>query len=160
MEDWWWPRLLANQLDVKVIDAAGGKAFPRPRKRPDLQPFLDAYELAIGKSPSNNKTDFRRPFNKLDNTAIGNAGFKVLERNEKDEFFVGDDRLDSVALIRSPLMVVAYHRSWNVATPAMAGAFVADENIDDILRPNRLRTIVGIPRRVGCRTKRAAIARL
>lgn len=134
VEDWWWPRLLANQLDVRVIDRAGGKAFPRPRKRPDLQPFLDAYELAIGKSPPNNKTDFRRPFNKFDNTAIGNAGFKVLEKNEKDEFVVDDARLDSVALIRSPLMVVAYHRAWNVATPAMAGAFVADSEIDDILR--------------------------
>jgi len=134
VEDWWWPRLLANQLDVKVIDSAGGKAFPRPRKRPDLQPFLDAYELAIGKSPPNNKTDFRRPFNKFDNTSIGNAGFKVLEKNEKDEFVVEDSRLDSVALIRSPLMVVAYHRAWNVATPAMAGAFVSDSEVDDILR--------------------------
>lgn len=134
VEDWWWPRLVANQLDVRVIDAAGAKTFPRPRKRPDLQPFLDAYDLAIGKSPPNNKTDFRRPFNKFDNCAIGSAGFKVLEKNEKDEFVVDDARLDSVALIRSPLMVVAYHRAWNVATPAMAGAFVADGEIDDILR--------------------------
>jgi hypothetical protein len=134
VEDWWWPRLLANQLDVKVIDASGGKTFPRPRKRPDLQPFLDAYELAIGKSPPNNKTDYRRPFNKLENTAIGHAGFKVLEKNDKDEFVVDDARLDSVALIRSPLMVVAYHRAWNVATPAMAGAFIADIDVDDILR--------------------------
>lgn len=134
VEDWWWPRLLANQLDVKVVDAAGTKAFPRPRKRPDLQPFLDAYDVAIGKSPPNNKTDFRRPFNKFDNIAIGNAGFKVLEKTEKDEFVVDDARLDSVALVRSPLMVVAYHRAWNVATPAMAGTFVADGEIDDILR--------------------------
>lgn len=134
VEDWWWPRLLANQLDVKVIDAAGATAFPRPRKRADLQPFLDAYELAIGKSPPNNKTAFRRPFNKYDGTAIGNAGFRVLEKNEEDEFVVDEARLDSVALIRSPLMVVAYYRAWNIATPAMAGAFVADGEIDDILR--------------------------
>lgn len=135
VEDWWWPRLLANQLDVRVIDSAGKVTLPRPRKRPDLQPFLDAYELAIGKSPPNNKTDFRRPFNKLDkDTSIGNAGFKVLEKNDKDEFAVDEARIDSVALIRSPLMVVAYHRTWNVATPAMAGAFLADPDIDDILR--------------------------
>jgi len=134
VEDWWWPRILASQLDVRVIEHDGTASFPRPRKRADLQPFLDAYNLAIGKSPSNNKTDFRRPFQKMDGTSIGSAGFKVLEKNEKDEFIVDEARVDSVALIRSPLMVVAYHRTWNIATPAMAGAFLADSDIDDVLR--------------------------
>ncbi|SFJ14878.1 hypothetical protein SAMN04515648_2882 [Phyllobacterium sp. CL33Tsu] len=134
VEDWWWPRLLAHQLDVRVVDTSGKVSLPRPRKRADLQPFLDAYELATGKSPQDSKTGFRRPFLKLDNVAIGQAGFKVLEKNENDEFVVGEARIDSVALIRSPLMVVAYHRAWNVAAPAMAGAFLADPEIDDILR--------------------------
>jgi len=134
VEDWWWPRLLANLLDVRVIGTDGIPTLPRPRKRPDLQPFLEAFDLATGKSPPNNKTDFRRPFNKLDTTAIGNAGFKILTKNEKDEFVVDEARVDSVALIRSTLMVVAYHRTWNVGTPAMAGAFLAAPDIDDELR--------------------------
>lgn len=134
VEDWWWPRLMANQLDVRVIDVNQNVTLPRPRKRPDLQPFIEAYELATGKSPPNGKTDFQRHFQKLDKLSIGDAGFKVLLKNENDEFVVDETRIDSVALIRSTLMVVAYHRTWNVASPSMVGAFFADDAIDDVLR--------------------------
>lgn len=134
VEDWWWPRLVSHQLDVRLIDAEGIVRIPRPRKREDLQPFLDAFDLASGKSPGNNKTEFRKLLSKMETTSLGAVGFKVLERNEKDQFAVPEARIDSVALIRSPLMVVAYLRPWNVGNPAMAGAFIADDEIDDVLR--------------------------
>lgn len=134
IEDWWWPRILSNQLDVRVVNVGGKATLPRPKKREDLLPFIEAYYLAIGMSPPNNKTDFRKVLNRFETTGIGVCGFKVLEKNEKDEFVVGEDRVDSVALIRVPLMVVAYYRQWNVQTPTMAGAFVGDGDIDDILR--------------------------
>jgi DNA mismatch endonuclease Vsr len=134
VEDWWWPRLISSLLDVKVVDADGKAQLPRPRKREHLRPFLEAFEIAIGKSPPNGKTEFRKPFNKSEGDNIGSLGFTVLERNDNDEFAVDDSRLDSVALIRSPLMVVAYQRHWMVGSPVMVGAFVAAEDIDDILR--------------------------
>ncbi|RWX11393.1 hypothetical protein EHI42_24285 [Rhizobium hidalgonense] len=134
VEDWWWPRLIRNELDVTVVDAKGKESFPRPKKREDLKPFIDAFYLADGQSPPNNKTDFRKSFLKVDDLALGVAGFKLLEKNRKDEYAVEEERLDSVALIRAPLMVVAYYRSWNAQNPPVVGTFFADEDIDDILR--------------------------
>jgi hypothetical protein len=134
VEDWWWPRILSNQLDVRVVDADGKVALPRPKKRSDLLPFVEAFYLATGVSPPNNKTDFRRVLNKLEATGMGSCGFKVLEKNEADEYVVGEERVDAVALVRVPLMVVAYYRQWNVQTPALAGTFIGDGDIDDILR--------------------------
>ncbi|WP_019832711.1 hypothetical protein [Sphingomonas sp. PR090111-T3T-6A] len=134
IEDWWWPRLLSNLLDIRVVDTKGDISFPRPRKREDLKPFLEAFETAIGKSPPDGRRTFHRPFNKSEGTNIGTSGFVVLERDEKDNPLVDEDHVDAVALIRSPLMVVAYYRQWSVGTPAMAGAFLGAEDIDDILR--------------------------
>lgn len=134
VEDWWWPRLLSNLLDVRVVDAEGGIAFPRPRKRNDLKPFLEAFETATGKSPADNKRTFQKVLNKTEGTAIGTCGFVVLDQDDKDKLFVPDDRVDTVALVRTPLMVVAYHRQWTLGNPAMAGAFFADDAIDDTLR--------------------------
>ncbi|KQS76372.1 hypothetical protein [Rhizobium sp. Leaf383] len=134
VEDWWWPRLISNGLDVTVVDSDGTRDFPRPKKREHLKPFIDAYYLAVGQSPPNGKTDFRKPFNRIEDTSIGVAGYKILDKRDNDDYIVSDDRLDSVALIRAPLMVVAYYRQWNVQSPAIVGAFVADDEIDDVLR--------------------------
>lgn len=134
VEDWWWPRLISNELNVTVVDTKGTEHYPRPKKREDLKPFIDAYYLAVGQSPPNNKSDFRKVLQKAENVSLGAAGFKVLDRKDNDEYVVGEDRLDSVALIRAPLMVVSYYRQWNVQNPPVVGTFVADDEIDDVLR--------------------------
>jgi hypothetical protein len=58
----------------------------------------------------------------------------VLPEPEHEDDNVPEDRQDSVALIRSPLMVVAYHRAWHTGAPKVAGAFVAARDIDNALR--------------------------
>lgn len=134
VEDWWWPRLISGLLDVRVVDATGTPAYPRPRMREDLRPFLEAFDTAIGKAPADGKRTFLKSFNRLEDSSVGACGFVVVAQGENGSLPVPDDRLDSVALIRGPLMVVAYHRQWNIGTPALAGAFVADDDIDDVLR--------------------------
>lgn len=134
IEDSWWPRLISNMLDVAVVDAVGGISFPRPRKREDLKPFLDAFEIAKGISPTDNKTSFKKVFNRAEKYNIGTMGLVVLKQDEGEEYAVNDEQLDSVALIRSTLMVVSYHRKWTESAPAMVGAFVAHDDIDNILR--------------------------
>lgn len=134
VEDWWWPRLVRNELDVTVVDAKGVERYPRPKKREDLKPFIDAFYLADGQSPPNNKSDFRKPLVKFEDLTLGVCGFKLLDKKNNDEYLVTEDRLDSVALIRAPMMVVAYYRQWNPQTPSIVGAFLADDDIDDILR--------------------------
>ncbi|TIL38586.1 hypothetical protein [Mesorhizobium sp.] len=130
VEDWWWPRLISHKLDVRVFWEDGTEELPRPRKRDHLRPFLEAYDIATGKSPPNNKTQFQKTIGKND----GTLGLSVLKQEEDNGYAVRDDRIDAVALIRSPLMVVAYHRGWNVGSPVMAGAFVASGDVDLILR--------------------------
>ncbi|MER8701347.1 hypothetical protein [Mesorhizobium sp. M1273] len=130
VEDWWWPRLISHKLDVKVIGEDGGVSYPRPRKRDQLRPFLEAFDIAAGISPTNNKTHFQKTVGKNE----GTMGLTVLEQTDDGDFVVGEARADAVALIRAPLMVVAYHRAWNVGSPTMAGAFIASDGIDDILR--------------------------
>ncbi|MES3056621.1 hypothetical protein O6V14_13380 [Sphingomonas faeni] len=134
VEDWWWPRLLSQLLDVRVVDAEGGISFPRPRKRDDLKPFLEAFETATGKSPADGKRTFHKPLNKTEGISIGTCGYVVLDQDDKEKLFVPEDRVDTVALVRAPLMVVAYHRQWSIGSPPMAGAFFGDKEIDDILR--------------------------
>lgn len=134
IEDWWWPRIVDQLLDVVVEDNDATIMHPRPKKRPDLMPFIGAYQVALGRDPAKPKVEAKKVFNKLDNTPIGQMGLAVLERNADDSFAVSDDRLDSVALIRNPLMVVSYFRKWQSQVPAVVGAFVASDEIDDILR--------------------------
>lgn len=134
IEESWWPRLVSNMLDVSVINEAGESSLPRPRKRNDLKPFIDAFEIATGVSPADNKASFKKIFIKVDKDNIGTIGLIVLKQNENEEFPVSDEHLDAVALIRSTLMVVSYHRKWTEGTPPMAGAFLAHDEIDDILR--------------------------
>lgn len=134
IEDWWWPRIVDQLLDVVVEDTDATVIHPRPKKRPDLLPFIAAYQVALGRDPAKPKLEARKPFNKMENTPLGQMGLVVLERGADDNFAVSDDRLDSVALIRKPLMVVAYYRKWQAQVPAVVGAFVSADEIDDILR--------------------------
>ena len=134
IEDWWWPRIVDQLLDVVVEDADATVIHPRPKKRADLIPFIAAYQVALGRDPAKPKVEARKVFNKMEDTPIGQMGLVVLERGADDNFVVSDDRLDSVALIRNPLMVVAYYRQWQAQVPAVVGAFVCADEIDDILR--------------------------
>ncbi len=49
IEEWWWPRLIDQELEVEVR-AAGGLYFPQPKQRADLAPFIECYSLAVGRS--------------------------------------------------------------------------------------------------------------
>jgi hypothetical protein len=67
-------------------------------------------------------------------SSLGRLGLVVLPEPEHEEDAVQEDRQDGVALVRSPRMVVAYHRAWLAGAPKLAGAFVADPDIDKALR--------------------------
>jgi hypothetical protein len=134
-EDWWWPRLISNQLDVDVVTISGDTLIPRPRSRADLKPFLDTFDLASGVSnPVDTKRENRREFQRLHGLQLGTCGFKVLEAQDDGSTVVDEQRVASVALVRRTLMVVEYYRKWNAGTPPVVGTFIASDAIDDILR--------------------------
>ena len=135
VEDWWWPRLIDQLLDVEGVKPDGSSIVPRPRLRPDLRPFIEAYELAIGRNPNplpRQEDAFR--FNRFEGREVGVLGLKVLDASEDEVPVVGEERVDTIALIRQPRMVVAYHRPGYPGTPPVIGALLADAEIDGVLK--------------------------
>lgn len=132
VEDWWWPRLMACKLDVEVYDGNGPAIIPRPKKRDDLKPFIEAFELTQGTPPKSGSQKLA-PLNKLGDLSLGACGFVVVPLNDQGVPSVRSDWCNSVALIRTPLMVVAY-KSCSETAPTVVGAFMANDAIDSVLR--------------------------
>lgn len=129
VEDWWWPRLVEHKLDVKIIDSDGTEHIPRPKKNVVLRPFIEAYDIALGRGVPKQGRQKHAPFNKEQGLEMGRCGFVVAPIDPNGNPIVPPERANSVALIRSPLMVVAYY-AVSQANPAIVGAYVApDEDI-------------------------------
>lgn len=126
VEDWWWPRLVENKLDVEVYDTAGDIHIPRPKKNATLKPFIDAFDIARGRAePKSGTQKFFKPNNE-GGIALGTCGFVVVPVDAHGATVVPGDRCNTVALIRAPLMVVAY-KSFSETSPPVIGAYVAAE---------------------------------
>lgn len=126
VEDWWWPRLVENKLDVEVYDTAGELHIPRPKKNPALKPFIDAFDIARVRAEPKTGT---QKFNRLNNEgaiALGACGFVVVPADAHGATVVPSERCNTVALIRAPLMVVAY-KSFSETSPPVIGAYIAAE---------------------------------
>jgi len=132
VEDWWWPRLVEHKLDVEVIDAKGETSVPRPRKNEQLRPFIEAFEIARGTSPKPGVQKLNI-LNRLNEVPLGVCGLVVVPSNEHGNPLVRADRCNSVALIRAPLMVVAY-KSFSDTAPVVVGAYMAAPEVDLVLK--------------------------
>lgn len=133
VEDWWWPRLIEQKLDVEAIDSKGEVFFPRPRRNEQLRPFIDAFEIARGVAAPKPGTQKLNPLSRLGDTNLGTCGFVVAPLNAHGAPIVRPDRCNTVALIRAPLMVVAY-KSFSETAPVVVGAFMGAEDIDLVLK--------------------------
>lgn len=127
VEDWWWPRLVENRLDVDIIDSEGMNHIPRPRKRADLKPFIDAFDIARMRAEPKTGTQTRFEPNRELGIQLGSCGVVVVPSDDSGAMVIDAERCNSVALIRSPLMVVAY-KSVSESSPPVVGAFMAAEN--------------------------------
>jgi hypothetical protein len=130
VEDFWWPRIQEGLLEPVFVDEVGHEQFAKPVSRPDLRPFIDAYDIAVGRAPPIPKKTHLKEFNRVRGFSLGRLGLVVLPESEDAEDDMPEDRQDSVALVRGPRMVVAYHRAWLTGVPKLAGAFVADPDVD------------------------------
>lgn len=133
VEDWWWPRLIEHKLDVEAIDAIGQKFVPRPRRNEQLRPFIDAFEVARGVASPKAGTQKLNHLNRLGETNLGTCGYVVAPLNTQGTTIVRSDRCNTVALIRAPLMVVAY-KAFSETAPVVVGAFMGAEDIDLVLK--------------------------
>lgn len=133
IEEWWWPRLLEDNLDIALYEGDKRLPPPRPKKRKDLVPFIDAYELAIGRSMPTGKHQKADQFQKLHGRPIGRYGLVAIDDDPDAETKLME-RLDSVALIRGPRMVVEYLPVRVGSTTRYAGVCIAAPEIEKELR--------------------------
>ncbi|CAN7487180.1 hypothetical protein [Variovorax paradoxus] len=125
VEDWWWPRLEENKLDVEIWAADGSMVVPRPKKNDALKPFIEAFDLARGRGAAKPGQELYKP-NAEGGVQLGTCGFVVVPANSAGGLVVPPDRCNTIALIRAPLMVVAYMPVSELSPPAV-GAYVAPD---------------------------------
>jgi hypothetical protein len=147
----WWPAIKEGRFIPMVTDQREGSSRkrlpPRPLSNPILAPFVRAYELATVPQDNNVAHEFRADLgvlpSALDGLAVGSIGivadldgwsYAVDNEDPDDESTVRNSSL--IALTRGPLMVVEYLEPWGMKTspPFVRGVFVADEDVDDLLR--------------------------
>ena len=138
IEDWWWPRIECRLLETDVLTSRGDTFAPRPKKRGHLKPLIDAFDSAVNKAPDIPSRQTRKVFYRKSGRDIGALGAIVLDDSEVENP-LGEDyeaRLDTVALVRGPLMVVDYYRDWrpSATAPPAVGCFLADGDIDRVLK--------------------------
>jgi len=133
VEDWWWPRLIDQKLDVEIHDATGAMSVPRPKMNAQLRPFIEAFDLAVGRAEPKSKSQKAHTLPRLLDMPLGVCGMVAVPLGENGAPIVQPERWNSVALIRSPLMVVAY-KSFSDMSPYVVGAFVAADEVNLVLR--------------------------
>ena len=108
-------------------------APPRPRKRADLRPFIDCFDLAIGRSQPVGEHQKTGAFNKFNERSMGNYGYVVVGDDAVNDEKLRD-KLGCVALIRMPRMVIDYMPIGGTLPLPCVGVFVAAPEIDGFLR--------------------------
>jgi hypothetical protein len=135
IEDWWWPRMLDESLGLDIVLQEQGKNVlpPRPRMRPDLKPFIRCYEMAIGRSEPAGKHDKSDDLNRMGDLELGRYGYSILDEKDANDERI-QDKLNRIALIRGPRMVVSYFEVGGSLPLPCVGAFLADQEVDKPLK--------------------------
>lgn len=135
IEEWWWPRLIDESLglDIDLQEQQNVVAPPRPRGRKDLKPFIHCFEMAVGRGVPTGKHDKSDQLNRLEETELGQYGYTVLDEKQLADPAL-QEKQNSVALIRSTMMVIAYMEVGGALPLPCAGAFFADPGIDRPLK--------------------------
>jgi len=132
----WWPKIRRDNFRVNLIDEADNRLRARPLRDPELRPFIEALDVALGRSPEQSGKSRQRQnsIRELSHN-IGQLGLFVMnDAQEVDEQTDQVDLRDTIALVRSPGMVVQYFGKRQISHPPVVGAFLAQEDLDDILR--------------------------
>ena len=108
IEDWWWPRLIENNLDIELYADNVRLDPPKPRGRDDLKPFIDCFELTQNIVPViNDKNTKLIKMRKFKENETGSMACKVVNEEIVEDLEILE-RLGSVALIRQKRMVITY----------------------------------------------------
>lgn len=133
IETHWWPRLEDRSLDVRIFENGAAAATPRPMKRPDLKPFISCYRKADGLDDVNPPLEASGKLQAVDGIEPGIWVATALD--DKDLNDEDDNGLvNTVALMRTPRMVVEYIRVGRPYRIPVAGVFIASAEADQSLK--------------------------
>lgn len=132
IEDWWWPRILVNELDVEIIENQQRVDPPRLKKRADLEPFIRCFNMTTGTTSVTGSHEKAESFRKKGNVHLGAYGLTVVDEDSKATEDM-QSRIGTVALIRTPKMVVAY-MPLGGQTLQCQGVLLASDEVDQSLR--------------------------
>lgn len=139
IEENWWPRMIDGTLDCELWEDEVQLDGPNPRARAELVPFIRGYEIAVTGSANQEDNEVFRRFRRTEGMSIGACGAVAVD--DGDFHRPGSDnnldhdhhpRPNSVALIRSPRMVVKYSRIHGGAD--VVATFVASDPFDLVLK--------------------------
>ena len=138
VEDYWWPRLESDKLEVELW--RGNNEVlppPEPLTRPELAPFLRCYRLIEDGNIPTADDERRRRMNAQSGKQRGHWALKALPPDSPDVHEdPGKDTnfKNTVALIRSgPQMVVQYLDTGGRAGGNFAGVFVSHRDSEEAL---------------------------
>ena len=139
IEENWWPRMVDGTLECELREDEELLESLNPRARADLRPFIRGYEIAKTGVPDQDANEIHRRYNRTEGLSIGSCGAVAVEAADFDEG-AREGNLDhdhrprpnTVALVRSPRMVVKYSRLSNGAD--VAATFVASDEFDPVLK--------------------------
>ena len=146
IETYWWPRLLDDDLEIRLFDGHDEVEGPRPRIRPDLQPYIHCYEMIVGRAKPNVEGERT---GSLGQTAGSEPGGVTLgqwgaceiafqepqDATEEDEGAESKESLQNkICVMRRPRMVVEYVDTPSRDGEAIVAVFVADGQADSYLR--------------------------
>jgi hypothetical protein len=143
IELYYWPAIIDGRLKVHLLDEDEELPPPNPERRADLAPYIGAYrraralldgeEIAASAAQWHGLvTRYSDVLGALALTAVADPELSV----ETDDNGAGDDgqRVDTVALIRSPRMVVCYKAPYQRARDShFIGVFIADPQFNQDL---------------------------
>jgi len=131
IETHWWPAVCSGKMTARIWDEDGNEHFARPKSRPDLRPYIDAYRLATKQVEQNRPETF---FHNFVNIRVGAFGLTVVKDASGPTDGHESVPLNRVALTRGPGMVVEYLAVTRKTPVDYACCFVASPEFDPVFR--------------------------
>ena len=146
IETYWWPRLVDDDLEIRLFDGDDEMVGPRPRIRPDLRPYIHCYEMIVGRAKANTEGERTGSLGRSAGSERGDvtlgqwgaceiASQEIEDATEEDEGAESRESLQNkVCVMRRPRMAVEYIDTPSQNGEAIVAVFVADEQADSYLR--------------------------
>ena len=139
VEDYWWPRIMSDELGVQLMDEDNSASHsPEPLTRDDMKPYIHCYDMATGEAEKGER-DYKYGFRRARGIGVarGTLALTPLGPDDSDEEDGADSPTpfrNSVALIRSgPRMVVQYKSQVGRLAGDYAGVFLSDPEAEEYL---------------------------